>query len=93
MKLIISVVYLHAVKFPQIIISISLGGDIKTERAVLGLLQYSLNLANATSFQLDISSTKRLFSSLSNNILELRDGGSISKNQAMEFFNQAFDVS
>lgn len=56
------------------------------------IILFALDRANATQLDLDVSSTKRLYSSLSNNILQLRDGGSINKNQAMEFFNQAFEV-
>lgn len=69
----------------------STGGEIKTERMIQRIILFALDRANATQLDLDVSSTKRLYSSLSNNILQLRDGGSINKNQAMEFFNQAFE--
>ena len=58
------------------------------------IIEFTIERSKSKDMQLDVSSTKRLYSSLSNNILQLREGGGgVNKDQATEFFNQAFEVN
>jgi len=69
----------------------STGGDISTESMVKGIINNALEQTNSRDLDLDVAKTKRLYSSLSTNIMQLREGGNVNKDQATEFFNQAFE--